>query len=117
MPFEKGKSGNPGGRVKDKPWVEAIRIAASAEDAEGKRKLRRIAEKTVAMALEGDIQAIKEIGDRLDGKPAQEQTLTVRNELDQLDDAGIRELIRRELAEGGDSGPGATQPEHPVIAH
>jgi hypothetical protein len=34
--------------------------------------LRRIADKLLAMAEDGDIQAMKEIGDRLDGKPKQQ---------------------------------------------
>jgi len=34
--------------------------------------LRAIANKLVEMGLDGDMQAIKEIGDRLDGRPAQE---------------------------------------------
>lgn len=34
--------------------------------------MTRIAEKVVQMALEGDMQAIKEIGDRMDGKPTQQ---------------------------------------------
>lgn len=35
--------------------------------------LRRIAEKVVLMAESGDMAAIKEIGDRIEGKPAQTQ--------------------------------------------
>jgi hypothetical protein len=34
--------------------------------------MARIAETVVKMALEGDMQAIKEIGDRMDGKPSQQ---------------------------------------------
>ena len=49
-------------------WAETIRRAIVQSDGE---KLRRIAEKLIAMAEEGDLQAMKEIGDRLDGKPAQ----------------------------------------------
>lgn len=73
MPFEKGNRANPGGRPKTKPWSDALRIAANCEDDndKDKTKLRRIAEKTVEMAMGGDIAAIKEIGDRLEGKPAQ----------------------------------------------
>ena len=35
------------------------------------RQLRAIARKLLERALEGDLQAIREIADRLDGKPAQ----------------------------------------------
>lgn len=42
------------------------------KDRDGLR-LRRIADKVVTAAEEGDLQAAKEIADRLDGKPAQQQ--------------------------------------------
>lgn len=66
----KGVSGNPGGRPKQKPWTEALKLVAN-DSVEGKKHLRRLAEKTFALALEGDIQAIKEIGNRLEGTPMQ----------------------------------------------
>lgn len=72
MPWKKGQSGNPGGRSKDKIWGDAIRIAVNEADEGGDRKkLRVLADRLVDKALEGDITAIKEIGDRLDGKAAQ----------------------------------------------
>lgn len=71
MAFQKGQSGNPGGRPKDKPWADALRLVVNREDADGKRALMRIAEKCVASAESGDLQAIREIGDRLDGKVPQ----------------------------------------------
>ena len=71
MPFKKGQSGNPGGRVKDKPWIDALRIESKALDKKGRPKLRVLAEKVFEMALAGDMAAIREIGDRLDGKPVQ----------------------------------------------
>lgn len=73
MPFEKGKSGNPGGRVADKPWREAINLALKDKDP---KRLRKIAETLVTLATGGDLAAIKEIGDRLDGKPAQQTIVT-----------------------------------------
>lgn len=68
MAFEKGQSGNPGGRPKDKPWRQALMLALKDEDG---AKLRRIAEKVVGLAEDGDLAAVKEIADRLDGKAAQ----------------------------------------------
>jgi len=53
---------------KNTPWADALRVEASGDD---HKKLRRLAAKTFEMALEGDMAAIKEIGDRLDGKAAQ----------------------------------------------
>jgi hypothetical protein len=71
MPFEKGKSGNPGGRVKDRAFTDMLRLALNEEDAGGVKKLRRIADKLVASAMAGNPFAIQQIADRLDGKPTQ----------------------------------------------
>lgn len=68
MTFQAGESGNPGGRPKQRMWKDALVLAL--KDGDGQR-LRRIAEKVALLAEEGDMAAIKEIGDRLDGKPAQ----------------------------------------------
>lgn len=54
--------------TKNKPWSEAINRALMAEDG---KKLRALAEKLIEKALEGDVPALKEVGDRLEGKPAQ----------------------------------------------
>jgi hypothetical protein len=42
-----------------------------AEAGEDHKALRRIASALIEKAASGDVAAIKEIGDRLDGKPAQ----------------------------------------------
>jgi hypothetical protein len=64
----KGRSGTNKG--KDKPFADALRveIAAAGEDS---RSLRMIARKLLDKAAEGDMQAIAQVADRLDGKPAQ----------------------------------------------
>ena len=62
------------GRKGEKIWADAVRRAVSRrmEGEEGKpQKIERLADKLVDMALEGDTQALKEVGDRLDGKPTQ----------------------------------------------
>ena len=51
-----------------RPWESAVKRAMLADNG---KKLRAIADKLAEMAADGDIQAIKEIGDRLDGKPKQ----------------------------------------------
>lgn len=73
MAFEKGQSGNPGGRPKDKPFREALRMELAALKDEDPKALRGLARKLLTLASEGDnaLPAIKEIADRLDGKPAQ----------------------------------------------
>lgn len=71
MAFEKGKSGNPSGRPKEKVFTDALRVAVLRTDDEGKVKLHRIAERLVAEAMAGESWAIQQVADRLDGKPAQ----------------------------------------------
>jgi hypothetical protein len=86
MPWKKGESGNPQGRTTEKMFTEALRMAVLEDDhITGKRKMRLIAEKLCEKALGGDCWAIAYIGDRLDGKPAQESTVTIDNKRDGTD--------------------------------
>ncbi len=58
--------------AKAKRWADAIHyVLAEAEREDTPRKLRDIARVLIDKAVEGDLAAIKEVGDRLDGKPAQ----------------------------------------------
>lgn len=59
-----------GSQNKDKPWCDALRMQLAAAGGDQKA-LRAIADTMIALAQTGDMQAIKEIGDRLDGKVAQ----------------------------------------------
>lgn len=76
----KGRSGKP----KDKPYAEALRmeLAAAGDDL---KRLRRIAAKHLEIAEAGDLQAINALADRLDGKPAQESTVTIDDKRDATD--------------------------------
>lgn len=60
--------GNTNSSKNNRLWAETIRRAVTQSNAE---RLRRIAEALLDQAEQGNIQAIKEIGDRLDGKAAQ----------------------------------------------
>lgn len=65
--------GNKNG-AKGKTWADALRKALLQYESDGvvrKQALFHIATKVVEKALEGDSTAVREIGDRLDGKPAQ----------------------------------------------
>ena len=86
MAWKKGQSGNPIGRLSEKSFADAVRMAVSEDDPVTKRrKLRVIADKLVAKAIEGESWAIAQVADRLDGKPAQESTVNVNNKHDPTD--------------------------------
>lgn len=70
----KGRSGPK----QEKPWRDALMLAVNRAHAKGGEKaIHRIADAVVKAAIAGDMQAAKEIGDRLDGKPRQELEATV----------------------------------------
>lgn len=65
--------GNTNSSKNNRLWANTIRRAIIQGDGE---KLRKIADKLIALAEDGDLQAIKELGDRLDGKAAQSVALS-----------------------------------------
>ena len=71
-------------RLTDKPFADALRmeLAAAGDD---HKKLRAIARVLIAKAEDGDLPAIQQIADRLDGKPAQESTVTIDDKRDAAD--------------------------------
>jgi hypothetical protein len=75
--WKKGQSGNPKGAPK-KPWrwAEVIRTVAERMDKSGKEYKVAIAEALLKEALKGNVAAIKEIGDRIDGKAKQAIEMT-----------------------------------------
>jgi len=79
--FQPGQSGNPSGRSKDKIWTDALRRAmlrkASGED---KQAIEKLADKCLELAMGGDVSALKEIGNRLDGMPVQSQEIDLRTD-------------------------------------
>lgn len=69
MVFKPGNCANPGGKPKQKIWRDAI--SAAIRHRTGLDQIEAV--KTVALALvdealKGDVVALKEIGDRIDGK-------------------------------------------------
>ena len=52
-----------------KPWKDAIKRAVLARDGNA---LRSLSEALIDKALTGDVSALRELGDRLDGKAVQE---------------------------------------------
>ena len=74
-----GTVGNTNSSIEKRQWGNALKRAIAQNNAE---KLRRIAEKLIDMAAEGDMQAIKELGDRLDGKAHQTQETALTGQLE-----------------------------------
>lgn len=69
---------NPNGRP-PKAWTMSGLIEEALEEVEqqsGKSFKHLVAKRLAHMAVKGDIQAIKEINDRIDGKPKQHTDIT-----------------------------------------
>lgn len=63
--------------AKDKRWAAAINRALERRSrVEQIEALDELAEKLLALCDEGDLAALKELGDRLDGKAAQTTAIT-----------------------------------------
>ena len=82
----------PKGAKSDKEWRDAIRRAVHEQrtvDVDGKPAKRKalflLARKTVTEALDGNMVAVKEIGDRLDGRPAQAVDLAVAVSVERIE--------------------------------
>jgi hypothetical protein len=61
--------GRPIGSVnREKPFADVLRVALLSG---GGRRLRIIADKLAEKAEQGDLEAIKQVADRLDGRPTQ----------------------------------------------
>ena len=83
--------GNTNSKKSNHLWADTIRRACLQSDGE---RLRRIAEKLLDQAEEGNINAIKEIGDRLDGKAAQVLTNPDGEDLFATFGKVVREIVR-----------------------
>ena len=55
----------------EKTFANMLRVAISEAHGEGGTRLRAVADALVTKAMSGDVPAIKEIADRLDGKVPQ----------------------------------------------
>lgn len=68
--------GNQNAR-KGKSWLDALRLEIAVDDG---ARLQKAACQLLNKAAEGDLAAIKELADRLDGKAIQANTLTAQLE-------------------------------------
>lgn len=90
MAWKPGESGNPEGGRLMKPWRDAIRMEAAALE-QGQRvdhPLGSLRWNAQRLLIAGEVPAIKELGDRLDGKPAQ----AIVGD-DEHDPISVREII------------------------
>jgi hypothetical protein len=79
---EKGQSGNPLGRLPgEKQFADQLRIVLAEpvdkNDPQSVRKMRRITEKLVECAMNGEGWAISQVADRIDGRPKQESDFNI----------------------------------------
>lgn len=109
---QRGRPPGPG----EKPWRDAIRRAVNRRvQGDGDPKaLDKLAEQLVALGMSGDVPAIKEIGDRLDGKPRQESDVTIHDDRDpnSLSDAELAAVVR-----SSGSGDDASPEGDPGVVH
>lgn len=68
MPFVRGQSGNPRGRPRNKPELAPALRALLLEHTDGRTTAEAIARALIDRAITGDIEAIKVVLDRVDGK-------------------------------------------------
>lgn len=69
---QSGPPGNTNSSAEKRSFANAVRRAAVQNDGE---RLRKVVDRLFDNAEAGEVQAIKEIADRLDGKPAQQVNL------------------------------------------
>lgn len=103
-------AGRPiGAQNKDKPFAEALRMELAAAG-DNHKALRAIARNLISLAQKSDkdaLPAINAIADRLDGKPAQESTVTLDDKRDATD--WSREDLVAILHDAGKGGAGAAK--------
>lgn len=92
--------------TKSKPWKQALKRALARKHGDVTSGLISIASQIVEAADNGESWAIREIADRLDGKPAQQQIITGDEEggpirFEDVSDNELKRAITRLAAESG----------------
>ena len=85
-PWPKGVSGNPGGRPKKKLITDELErlLEQEAPEAPHKSWATVIAEALLNQARRGDVRAIAELANRIEGRPLQQVALGVDADLETL---------------------------------
>lgn len=94
--FKPGQSGNPKGRPKSITLSEAYRrelAKVDPNDPERRSFAEVLAEQMIIKAMSGDVSALRELGDRTEGKARQSIALSMekREQLEQAIDGIIRD--------------------------
>jgi len=71
MPFTKGNNGYPAEQKKARQFRDMLNVALADDKGGPDVRLRKIADRLIKEAQKGEPWAIREIADRLDGRPAQ----------------------------------------------
>jgi hypothetical protein len=97
-PFPKGVSGNPSGRPKNVLSKAIRKKLEEVEEGHDKSVAERITDKLAELALSGNIEAIKLLGDRSEGRPRQSVSFDVgeRERYERM----VENMIESEAAEG-----------------
>jgi ribosomal protein L17 len=100
-PFKPGQSGNPAGRPKALTLSEAYRreLAKIDEADPQKRTFAEVlAEQMIVRAKTGDVAALKEVADRVEGKA--KQTITLSTDRREQVERAIDRMIERAASDG-----------------
>ncbi len=92
--FKPGESGNPAGRPKVRTLSEELRARLQEQyrGKDGRTYSRLVAEALVDRAINGDVVAIREVFDRVEGKPRQPFNLVVEEKQRAIFNAGLAAL-------------------------
>jgi ABC transporter substrate binding protein len=69
------------------------------------------------LLMRGDTPSIQQVADRLDGKPAQESSVSINDVYDNMTEAELRDFIVSAIAGTLSGGNGTAEPEDQVVTH
>jgi len=103
MAWIKGQSGNPSGRPKNRFLTESLIIALNEIDPETKdKRIRTLTQALAKLACGGDLPAIRECFDRLEGKAVQiNENHNFNTNAADLSDEQLYSIIKHGRAEEG----------------
>lgn len=102
VPWKPGQSGNPGGRPRRKPISDAYTAILEAQDAKGVTGAQMIALAMFQQALKGNVQAVREITDRVEGALRQSVDVVFGS----MTDEELEEWIAEHLTNAGGGADG-----------